>query len=128
MEQFKIYAKDNVTAFALPKTKAVSVGGEVVSNDIEMADGSIVTYIKGYRAKMTCEWDWFPADLLAEITAELRKGGFFYVEYPDLDGSVKSGMFKIEMSNMGIFKFKNNQPMWRGLTLSFTSQRVEVVS
>lgn len=49
------------------------------------------------------------------------------VDYPDIDGSDKSGMFKITMSNMGIFKFKNNVPMWRGLTLTFTSQAVEAV-
>lgn len=127
MQQLKIYSKDQSMSLILPRTRKVSAGGEVAANEIEMADGSLVSYIKGFRHQMTYEWDWFPADLLAELTEILRQGGYFLVDYPDLDGSDKSGLFKIAMSNMGIFKFKNNIPMWRGLTLTLTAQRVEVI-
>lgn len=78
MQQLKIYSKDQSMSLTLPRTKNVSTGGEVVANEIEMADGSLVSYIKGFRHQMTYEWDWFPAEILTPLTEILRQGGYFF--------------------------------------------------
>ena len=90
-----------------------------------MVSGRKVQYMQGFRPSFTAEWDWFPNDLLAQLTALLRQGGFFKVNYPDQDGTEKSGKFSISYPSTGIFKFKDGKPMWYGVSLTFTAQEVE---
>lgn len=91
-----------------------------------MAAGNLVQYIQGYRPTITATWNYFPSALLAEVTALTRLGGWFKVEYPDLDGGDKVGYFKITPSTMGTFCFENGKPFWKDLTLTFVSREVVV--
>ena len=89
-----------------------------------MVSGRKVQYVQGFRPSFTAEWEWFPNDLLAQLTNLLRQGGYFKVEYPDQDGTDKSGYFAISYPSTGIFKFKDGRPMWYGVSLVFTAQEV----
>jgi hypothetical protein len=108
----------------MPKTKKFTVGGEIVSTEIEMASGKTVEEVKGYRAVINASWDYVPADIMAALTTMLRKGGFFTVGYPDSDGTDKSTKFKISLPTPGIFKFVNGTPMWYGVSLIMKAQEV----
>lgn len=124
MQQLKIYNAQN-QAIELPRTKKISMGGALVATEVEMVSGRRVQCVQGFRPSFTAEWDWFPNDLLAQLTALLRQGGFFKVDYPDQDGNDKSGKFSISYPSTGIFKFKDGKPMWYGVSLTFTAQGVE---
>ena len=76
MQQLKIYNAQN-QAIELPRTKKISMGGALVATEVEMVSGRRVQYVQGFRPSFTAEWEWFPNDLLAELTALLRQGGFF---------------------------------------------------
>lgn len=112
-------------AISLPDTKKISMGGAMIATEVEMVSGRKVQYVQGFRPSFTAEWDWFPNDILAELTGVLRQGGFFRVDYPDQDGNDKSGSFSISYPTTGIFKFKDDKPMWYGVSLTFTAQEVE---
>lgn len=122
MQEIKIYNGRSV--LVLPRTRKITLGGEVVATEVEMVSGRRVQYVKGYRQSFTAEWEWFPNDLLAQLTALLRKGGFWRVEYPDQDGEDKSGMFSVSYPQTAIFKFKDGKPMWYGVSLTFAAQEV----
>lgn len=125
MQQIKIYSKDESISYTLPKVRAITVGGENVKKEIQMAAGNLVQYIQGFRPAITAEFDYFPADLLAQVTALIRQGGWFLVEYPDQDGQDKTGYFSITPSAMGVFRYREGKPIWHGLTLNFISRDVE---
>lgn len=124
MRNIIIYSKDETEAYTLPSVRDVKNGGENVCKEIQMAAGNFVQYIQGYRPGFSATWDYFPADLLADLTGLLRRGGYFKVDYPDLDGADKSGYFKITQSQMGVFRYKDGVPIWHGLTLTFVSREV----
>lgn len=123
MQQLKIYNTQN-QAIELPRTKKISMGGELVATEVTMVSGRKVQYVQGFRPSFTAEWEWFPNDLLAQLTNILRQGGYFKVEYPDQDGTDKSGYFAVSYPNTGIFKFKDGKPMWYGVSLTFSAQEV----
>lgn len=123
MQQLKIYNAQGA-AIELPRTKKISMGGELVATEVTMVSGRKVQYVQGFRTSFTAEWDWFPNDLLAQLTNILRQGGYFRVEYPDQDGTDKSGYFAVSYPNTGIFKFKDGKPMWYGVSLTFSAQEV----
>lgn len=125
MHNIKIYGKDESFSIELPKTRAITSGGEIVKKEVQMAAGNIVQYVQGFRHVLTAEYDYFPADLLAQLISLLRQGGWFLVEYFDIDGTDKSGYFSVTTSAMGVFKYRNGQAMWHGLTLTFTAREVE---
>lgn len=124
MEQLKIYTKDEGEYIELPKAD-LTVGGEMVYTEVQMAAGNLVQYVQGYRQKITATWDYFPADLLAQLMTQLRSGGWFKVEFPDLDGTDHSGYFRIQPSTMGVFTYDNGKPFWQGLTLSLVARELE---
>ena len=123
MQTLKIYNANNV-AIELPRTKKISMGGELVATEVTMVSGRKVQYVQGFRPSFTAEWEWFPNDLLAQLTNLLRQGGYFMVEYPDQDGTAKSGYFAVSYPNTGVFKFKDGKPMWYGVSLTFSAQEV----
>ena len=123
MQTLKIYNAQDA-AIELPRTKKISMGGELVATEVTMVSGRKVQYVQGFRPSFTAEWEWFPNDLLAQLTNLLRQGGYFKVEYPDQDGTDKSGYFAVSYPNTGIFKFKDGRPMWYGVSLVFTAQEV----
>ena len=123
MQQLKIYNAQN-QVLELPRTKKISMGGELVATEVTMVSGRKVQYVQGFRPSFTAEWDWFPNDLLAQLTNILRQGGYFKVEYPDQDGTDKRGYFAVSYPNTGIFKFKDGKPMWYGVSLTFSAQEV----
>lgn len=125
MRNIIIYNKDESTGIELPITRNLSIGGQSVDKEITMAAGNRVKYIIGYRATITAKWDYFPQDVLTELHALIRQGGWFKVRYPDLDGADNEGYFSVSQSSMGVFTYQNNTPMWRGLTLTFTAREVE---
>ena len=123
MQTLKIYNANN-NVLEMPQTKRISMGGELVATEVTMVSGRKVQYVQGFRPSFTAEWEWFPNDLLAQLTNILRQGGYFRVEYPDQDGTDKSGYFAVSYPNTGIFKFKDGKPMWYGVSLTFSSQEV----
>lgn len=123
MQTLKIYNAQGA-AIELPRTKKISMGGELVATEVTMVSGRKVQYVQGFRPSFTAEWEWFPNDLLAQLTNILRQGGYFKVEYPDQDGTDKSGYFAVSYPNTGIFKFKDGKPMWYGVSLTFSAQEV----
>lgn len=125
MERLKVYSKDESFFIELPKTRAITSGGEMVKKEVQMAAGNIVQYVQGFRHVLTVEYDYFPSALLAQLTSLLRQGGWFKVDYFDVDGTNKSGYFSITTSSMGVFKYTNGVAMWHGLTLTFTAREVE---
>lgn len=124
MERLKIYVKDESEYIELPKAD-LTVGGEMVYTEVQMAAGNLVHYVQGYRQNITATWDYFPADLLASVTGLIRSGGWFRVDYPDIDGADKSGYFHISPSSMGVFTYQDGKPFWRGLTLTMVARELE---
>lgn len=120
----QITINDGKTTITMPKTKKITVGGEIVSDTVEMASGKIVSEIKGFRTAITAEWDYIPASDMALLTTMLRKGLFFTVGYPDPDGTDKSGKFTISIPTPGIFKFVNGVAMWHEVKLKMIAQEV----
>lgn len=125
MEQLKLYSKDESQTYELPKAE-LTIGGDAVGTEIQMAAGNLVRYIQGYRKVIRATWDYFPADLLAQVTGVIRSGGWYRLDYPDIDGTDKSGYFKIEPTEMGVFTYLDGAPVWHSLTLAFTARDVEV--
>lgn len=123
MRNIIIYTPSGGT-ISLPDTKKISMGGNMVATEVEMVSGRKVQYVQGFRPNFTAEWEWFPNDTLAELTALLRQGGYFAVKYPDQDGNDKEGKFNISYPATAIFKFKDDKPMWYGVSLTFTAQEV----
>lgn len=123
MQQVKIWNKNEDAYIELPIT-AISNGGEIVAKEVQMAAGNIVSYVQGYRPSFSMSWEYFPADLLAQVTSLIRQGGWFKCDYPDLDGADKTGYFKITPSQMGTFTFQEGKPFWRDLTMTFVSREV----
>ena len=120
MQTLKIYNTQNV-AIGRRRAEEVWVGGGGVAAEVTMVSGRKVQYVQGFRPSFTAEWEWFPNDLVAQLTNLLRQGGYFKVEYPDQDGTDKSGYFAVSYPNTGIFKFKDGKPMWYGVSLTFSA-------
>lgn len=123
MDKIKISSMDGLLSIELPRVKAVMVGASEVSKSVTMASGKVVKDMIGYRASLTAEWDWIPADTIITLVAMLKSGGFFYVEYPSPQGDA-SGVFEIGYPSMKIFAFKNGVPVWHGVKLPMTAQEV----
>lgn len=120
----QITISNGTTTITMPRTKTPTVSGEVVANETIMASGKSVKDIIGYRAVVTAEWDYVPADTMAALVAMLRTGGYFTVGYPDPDGTDKSAKFSISIPSPGIFKFNGTVPMWHKVSLTMTAQEV----
>jgi len=112
------------TVIVMPRTKKVSEAGETVFTESTMASGLRVRDIKGFRPGFKYEWDYVPATTITALVTLLRTGGFFTVNYFDVDGTDKQGVFSIDYPSFGVFTFRNGVAMWHGCSLSIKSQGV----
>lgn len=117
-----ILYNSNGQPIVLPRTRELTVGSSQVYKEIVTADGTRKRYVIGYRPEVVATWDYFPADLLAEVTAIARSCSFFTMDYPGEDGNDNSGLFSVEASSVGVFAYRDGKPIWRGLTLTFSAQ------
>jgi hypothetical protein len=109
----------------MPPTKDVYAGGKEESRSIKMANGKKVKEMIGFRPMLTAEWDWVPADTMAELHSLLRSGGFFTVTYPDPAEETKTGVFEIDYPQSKVFRFEGDVATWHGVTLTMSAQEVE---
>lgn len=124
MDNIRIFKKNNADYIDLPRTKKITYAEEPVVYETQMASGKLVQDIMGMRPVFSAQFSYIPADIMQEIIMLLRANGFFKVTYPAPTGE-ETGMFKItEDAGQKIFKFINGQPMWYGMTLTFTAQAV----
>lgn len=126
MRNIKIYT-DSGDVLTLPQTRNVTAGGELVYKEITVVSGARKRYMQGFRPVITCEWDWFPAAQLTELIGFLRQGSFFQIEYPDQNGNDAVGWFSASYPQTKIFKFKDDKPMWHGVSITFTSRDLKGV-
>lgn len=117
---------DNIVidGIEMPRTKSIEIGGEYESKETTMASGKIVRDVIGWRTKLTAEWEWVPAGLLAQLVPIARSGEFVTIQYPDSTGADASGIFSIEIGEQKVFKFVNGEPMWYNVELTATAQEV----
>lgn len=115
---------DGSEAIVLPKIRYTLTSDEV-SEETTMMSGRIVKDILGYRTVIEAEWDWVPAETLAQLVILIRSGKFREVEYQDIDGSTKKEFFKISQPQPEVFTFKEDgTAVWRKVKLTMTSQEV----
>lgn len=124
MDNIRIYKKNNVDYIDLPRTKKITYTEEPVVYETEMASGKIVQDIMGVRPVFSAQFNYVPASTLQEIVTLLRAGGFFTVTYPSPTGEMTSKFKITEDAGQKVFKFVDGQPMWYGMTLTFTAQAV----
>lgn len=120
----KIRITKGNTTIEMPRVRAVSVGGEEVANEIQMASGKMVKEMIGFRTTVTAEWDWLPAQTITDLHTLLRRGGYFFVEHPDPASGDASGMFSISLPESKIFRFNGTEPRWHGVSLTMKAQEV----
>lgn len=120
----KIKISKGATTIEMPRVRKVMVGGQEVAKEIEMASGKKVKEARGFRPIVTAEWDWLPAQTIADLHTLLRQGGYFQVEYPDPALGDTSGMFSVSYPETKIFKFNGTEPRWHGVSLTMTAQEV----
>lgn len=124
MERIIISSPDLKMRVTLPRVKKIVVGGQEEATEKKMASGKLVKEVKGFRAVVRGEWDWLPADVFVTLHTLLRRGGYFYVEYPDPVEGDTSGMFKVNYPDGRVFRYLDGQPRWYGASLTMTAQEV----
>ena len=120
----KITISNGVTSITMPPTRKVTEVGELVHKEIPMASGLRVRDITGFRPGYSYEWDYVPASTITALITLLRTGGFFTVDYFDVDGTDKQGVFSIDYPSFRIFTFRNGAPVWRDCKLTIKAQGV----
>lgn len=121
----QITISNGATAITMPRTKKVSDAGELIYTESTMASGLRVRDIKGFRPGFRYEWDYVPAATITALVTLLRTGGFFTVDYFDVDGTDKQGSFSVDYPSFEVFTFRNGVPMWHNCTLTIKAQGVE---
>jgi hypothetical protein len=120
----EITISNGVTSVTMPRTRQVAEAGELVCRESAMASGMLVRDIKGFRPGFTYTWDWVPAATINALVAMLRSGGFFTVDYFDVDGTDKTGLFVVEYPSFEVFTFRDGVPVWHNCTLTIRAQGV----
>lgn len=126
LDKLIIYNSNN-TAIELPRTREITYADHQVFKEITTADGSRKRYVIGSRPEVIATWDYFPAELLTQVSNLARSCAFYQLDYPGIDGTDKTGLFSVATSTVGVFMYRNGRPVWHGLTLTFTAQNVERV-
>lgn len=122
MTEIKI--SNGVTTITMPRTRQVADAGEKVYTEKKMASGALVRDVTGFRPGFTYAWDWVPAATITALITMLRNGSFFTVEYFDVDGVDKTGLFAINYPSFELFAFRNGVAMWHNCTLTIRAQGV----
>ncbi len=120
----KITISDGVTSIEMPRVKKITVGGEEVAKEIQMASGKKVKEVIGHRTVVSAEWDAVPAETMAALHTMLRQGGYFTVSYPDPAEGDVTASFSISYPTSKIFKFNGAAAYWHGVSLKMTAQDV----
>lgn len=122
-----IKISDGTKTITMPRTRDIQDAGELVYKETEMASGKRVRDIpkgKCFRPGFRATWDYLPRHIIKDLITMLRQGGYFDVEYPDPDGTIKTGKFSIDYPDPRIFAFRKDVAIWHGFTLLFKSQEV----
>ena len=122
MTEIKI--SNGVTTITMPRTRRVVDAGEKVYTEKKMAGGALVRDVTGFRPGFTYTWDWVPAATITALVTMLRTGSFFTVDYFDVDGVDKAGLFAIGYPSFQVFAFRNGVAMWHNCTLTIRAQGV----
>lgn len=122
MTEIKI--SNGVTTITMPRTRRVSDAGEKVYKENKMASGALVRDVTGFRPGFTYTWDWVPAETIRALITMLRAGSFFTVDYFDVDGVDKTGLFSVSYPAFEVFAFRNGVAMWHNCTLTIRAQGV----
>lgn len=109
----------------MPRTRALTVGGEMIAREVQMASGKMIREVVGFRKILKIEWAWMPEAVMRRIHFIARQGGFVEVEYPDPEQGACTGVFAMTPPESGIFKFVRGDPMWRDVALTLTAREVE---
>jgi len=120
----QITITDGVTTVTMPGTRQVSDAGSPVYVETQMASGKTVRDIKGFRAGFKYTWDYVPAATISSLATLLRSGGFFTVNYFDIDGTDGTGTFSVSYPAFEVFGFVGGVAMWHNCTLVIKSQEV----
>lgn len=120
----QITISNGTTTITMPRTRKVMDAGEIIYAEKTMASGALVRDIMGFRAGFTYEWDWVPAETITALTTMLRAGGFFTVNYFDVDGADKTGLFSVSYPSFEVFAFRKGVAMWHNCTLTIKAQGV----
>lgn len=123
MDKIRISNIDKTMSIVMPKVKDITVGAEEVSKTLTMASGRIVKDLIGYRNIINASWDYVPAATIVSLLDLLKKGNFFYVEYPSPSGDAV-GVFEIDYPTLSIFAYLNNVAVWHNVTLKMKAQEV----
>lgn len=120
----QITISNGVTSVTMPRTRRVTEAGELVYKEAPMASGLRVRDITGFRPGFTYEWDYVPAATINALVAMLRTGNFCTVNYFDIDGTEKQGVFSVDYPRFELFTFRNGIPMWHNCALTIKAQGV----
>jgi hypothetical protein len=120
----EITISNGITSITMPRTRQVADAGEKIFAEKQMASGAIVRDVMGFRPGFTYTWDWVPAETIKSLIAMLRSGSFFTVEYFDVDGVDKTGLFAIDYPSFELFTFRKGEAMWHNCTLTIKAQGV----
>ncbi len=120
----RITISNGIATITMPKVRVVSVGGESVYSEVEMASGRKVRDIVGFRPAVSAKWDWVPASTMAALHAMLRSGEYLFVEYPDPVEGDASGYFDVNYPTSETFQFVDGEARWHNVSLTMTAQGV----
>ena len=81
--------------------------------------------ILGYRPVIEAEWEWVPAQTIAKLATWIRSGKFLKIEYQDIDGTTKKGLFKFSQPEPEVFTYRRHgTAVWKNVKLKMTAQEV----
>lgn len=121
MDRLRIISPTEI--LELEKTRNIYVFAESVSISTEMASARIVKDMIGHRTEIEAEWDAPPADV-AKLCSMIELNPFLTVEYFDPKNGDSIEDFEIDHPKPKVFRYKNGEPMWRGIQLTMRGQVV----
>ncbi len=108
----------------MPKVR-YTLTQEEESEETTMMSGRIVKDILGYRPVIEAEWEWVPAQTIAKLATWIRSGKFLKIEYQDIDGTTKKGLFKFSQPEPEVFTYRRDgTAVWKNVKLKMTAQEV----
>jgi len=98
---------------------------EILSTDIEMISGRIVSENRGHVQIITYSYDYFGDTLMRQLLTVLRSGESFTVQYlPDDGDALITSTFKCKSFKNPTFAFsRNGTPRWHDI--EFTLREVK---
>ena len=120
----KVYDQDHASWITLPRVY-YTIQDEDVEVVSTMSSGKIVTDFIGKRIVISGQASYIDQTDFNRLASLSRTGGFFLVEYVDLDNVTKTSYFKMAPIKATVFKYNSlNKPVWVDVPLEFKSQEV----